>query len=414
MTALAEAAPGGSSLLLARQPIFDASLNVFAYELLHRSMDPRRFSVGDGDVASSQLLLDAFGPAGIANLTEGRPAFINFTEHLILNPPSVATGQIIVEVLEDIPPTPLVIDGLAALRERGFRIALDDFRHHAAMEPMLELADIVKLDVLAMSEPQLRAEVRKLRNHPLRLLAEKIESWEMHNHCVDLGFSYFQGFFLAHPQAVHGERPGPDESALLASMAGLLRARTPAEFVSALEQPDPLPGLRLLRLANGPDREGERTLATLDDVVDTLGRRTAGRASIAMLAGVTGKPRELVRLALARARACELLGNACSPGLGAGGFEAGLFSLLDAFLDRPLPGLLQSVGAHPQLRAALCERSGSEAALVATAIAFEQAQWNTAPWEHLSALGVDKADAERAYLDSLVWADQGLQAMFSR
>ena len=91
MNPAAESA-GQQQLLLARQPVFDTALNVVAYELLHRSMDPARFSTGDGDAASSQLLLDAFGPAGIADITEGKPALINFTEHLILHPPPCRPG----------------------------------------------------------------------------------------------------------------------------------------------------------------------------------------------------------------------------------------------------------------------------------------------------------------------------------
>ncbi|MFM7274763.1 MAG: diguanylate phosphodiesterase, partial [Gammaproteobacteria bacterium] len=116
------------TILLARQPIYDGSLGVFAYELLHRSIDPEQSRVRDGDEASSMVLVDAFGSPGLAGLTDGKPAFINFTEHLILNPPPVDPDLLVVEVLEDVRPSPAVIDGLRTLRERGFRIALDDFR----------------------------------------------------------------------------------------------------------------------------------------------------------------------------------------------------------------------------------------------------------------------------------------------
>ncbi len=400
-------------LLLARQPVYDTELNVFAYELLHRSMDPARFSIGDGNAASSQLLLDAFGPAGIADLTEGLPALINFTEHLILHPPAVPPGLIIVEVLEHVRPTSRVTAGLAALRARGFRIALDDFRHHAALEPFLALADIVKIDVLAMSEPELRTEVRKLRNHPLRLLAEKIESWEMYNHCADLGFSYFQGFFLAHPQAVRGERHGHDDAALLTLLEDLLRTHAAPEFARVLGRRDQMPALRMLRLANGPDRCGEDMLEALEDALARLGARAAGRACIAVLAGIDHKPRELVHLALARARACELLGEVSGARLAVRGFETGVLSLLDAFLDQPMAKPLVTPGdAHLELTAA-CSESGEIGVLLATAIAFEKGDWGNAPWDTLVPLGIDKAAAEAAYLGSLRWARHAMEAMFS-
>jgi c-di-GMP phosphodiesterase len=397
-------------LLLARQPVYDTALNVFAYELLHRSMDPARFSTDDGDAASSQLLLDAFGPAGIADLTCGRPAFINFTEHLILHPPAVDPALVIVEVLEDVRPTPRVVSGLAALRARGFRIALDDFRHHTALEPLLALADIVKVDVLAMSEPELRTEVRKLRNHPLRLLAEKIESWEMHNHCADLGFSYFQGFFLARPLPVHGERQAPDPEGLRARLLGLLEARDAPACLPFLGARDPMPGLRLLRLANGPDSKGNARVETLTEALAALGPRAAGRSCIALLAGMDHKPRALLHLALARARTCERLGEAGTPALAAAGFTAALASLFDAFLDTPAsPDAGRTVAAVPAPPASPAQTG----ALLATAIAFEKGEWHCAPWEALATLGVGPTEAERAYLDSLHWAQQAMQAMFT-
>jgi EAL and modified HD-GYP domain-containing signal transduction protein len=401
----------GRILLLARQPIFDAALNVFAYELLHRSIDPDRATALDGSAASSQLLLDAFGPTGITDISEGKPVFINFTEHLVLHPPSPVPPQLVVEVLEDVPATPGVIAGLRALRERGFRIALDDFRHHAALAPMLEVADFVKLDVLAMSEPELRTEVRKLRNYPVRLLAEKIESWEMHNHCVDLGFSYFQGFFLAHPQTFHGERPGVDETAILGAIGALLRAQDHAPALASAITCDPMTRLRLLNLANGPDGDTQAVLHTPEEVIARLGPRTAGRACIAILAGITHKPRELLRLALARSRFCEQLGLLCGPVLAARAFETGTLSLLDAFLDRPLPELLHVLNASATPVGALLHLEGDTGALLSAATAFETATWDAVPWERLAAIGITKADAESAYLESLHWVSGALQAL---
>ncbi len=401
----------GRILLLARQPIFDADLNVFAYELLHRSIDPDRATARDGSAASSQLLLDAFGPTGIADISDGKPVFINFTEHLVLHPPSPVPPQLVVEVLEDVPATPRVIAGLRALRERGFRIALDDFRHHAALAPMLEVADFVKLDVLAMSEPELRAEVRKLRNYPVRLLAEKIESWEMHNHCVDLGFNYFQGFFLAHPQTFHGQRPGVDEAAMLGAIGALLRAQDEASALAAAIPHDPLTRLRLLKLANEPDGDTHSVLHTPEEAIARLGPRTAGRACIAILAGIPNKPRELLRLALARSRFCEQLGLLCGPLLAARAFETGTLSLLGAFLDRPLPAVLHVMNVSAAPVDALLHFEGDTGALLAAATAFETADWDGVPWERLAAIGTSKADAKSAYLESLHWVSRALQAL---
>src|SRR5262245_57071024 len=208
-----------SAILLARQPIFDARLELAAYELLHRSIDAENSAVGDANEASSRVLLTAFGAVGIGALTNGKPAFINFTEHLVINPPPLDPEHLIIEVLEDVRATSNLLEALGGLRRQGFRIALDDFEYRPDLEPLIELADIIKLDVLALGDSGLRAQVRQLRNYPVKLLAEKIETWEMFNQCVDLGCALFQGYFLARPQPVHGRRVEIGRHTMLKLMA---------------------------------------------------------------------------------------------------------------------------------------------------------------------------------------------------
>lgn len=402
-----------SPILLARQPIYDAELNVAAYELLHRAMDPHHSAVSDGDQASSRVLLDAFGTIGIAAITEGKPALINFTEQLITNPaPPIDPQHLIVEVLEDVPPTPAVIAGLKRLRELGFRIALDDFRHDVSLEPMIELADIIKLDVLAMDEVELRAEVRKLRNYPVRLLAEKIESWEVYNHCVDLGFSLFQGFFLSRPQLVHGRRATFNRLTLMSLMAKVADPEIDAGALAATVATDPLLGFGLIKLVNSPMYRRATPVDTLRDAITWLGtERVRGWCYLLMMANIEGKPRELTRIAMARARFCELLGGQGDRSTAARCFTVGILSTLDAFMDEPMETLLGGLELGEDIRAALLGQQGPLGPLLTAALGFETAQWDTIPWEALQAMGNDESDVEQAYLDSLQWVTETLGAL---
>ena len=87
---------------------------------------------------------------------------------------------------------------LAVLREAvdaGFTLALDDFRYAPKMEPLLELASIVKLDVLDFTPDELAAEVRRLETRGLRLVAEKVEHADVYERCRELDFDAYQGYF---------------------------------------------------------------------------------------------------------------------------------------------------------------------------------------------------------------------------
>lgn len=399
-------------ILLARQPIYDASLNVIAYELLHRSFNADASEVRDGDEASSRVLLTAFGSVGIMNVTEGKPAFINFTPHLIINPPPFAPDHLIIEVLENVQVTPQVLDGLRRLRARGFRIALDDFQHHPSLEPLVELADIVKLDVLELGDVKLRAEVRQLRNYPLRLLGEKIETWEMFNHCVDLGFSYFQGYFLARPQLLRGRQTTVGKHAVVKLIAELAEPEVDTASLAGIVASDPILSFQVIKLVNSALYRPARPIETLKDAIVYLGlERVRGWCLLLAMSKVGRKPRELTRLALARARLCETLGRRMEHDGTARFFTMGILSTMDAHLDTELASALQQMTLSAEMLDALLRHSGSMGAILQTATGFEQGRLETVPWRALRGFGIDQKTIEDAYLDSLQWAGETLAAL---
>lgn len=402
------------TLLLARQPIYDASLNVVAYELLYRSISPDASHVRDGDEASSRVLLSAFGGVGIMNVTEGKPAFINFTNHLIINPPPLDPDMLIVEILEDVRATDEVVAGVKRLREQGFRIALDDFQHHPDLQPLVELADIIKLDVLQLGEVQLRAEVRNLRNLPLRLLAEKIETWEMYNHCVDLGFSYFQGYFLARPQLVTGRPMTAVQPTLLELMQKLGKEDVTATELANTIATDPILSFSLIKLVNSPLYRSSRPIESLRDAIFQMGiNRVRGWCYLLLLSNIGTKPHELTRIAMVRARFCELLAEPCPQLAGPRLFILGMLSSLDAFLDTELAQIAVELGLGEEMRRALLARRGPMGALLKTALAFENGDWERVPWDDLAALGITREATEHAYLTSLQWVAEIMQAIKS-
>ena len=75
-----------SDIFIGRQPIFNVDLNVYAYELLfHSSEDQVTVSILDGDIATSQVILNTFVDIGLENLVGRHKAFINLTQHLQAN-----------------------------------------------------------------------------------------------------------------------------------------------------------------------------------------------------------------------------------------------------------------------------------------------------------------------------------------
>ena len=171
-----------ADIFIGRQPIFDRSMNVFAYELLFRSdSQSNRAQILDGDSATSQVLMNCFVDIGLEKIVGNKMAFINLTKTFISNPELIMIApadQLVLEVLEDIEPTDDIIDALSLLKKSGFTIALDDFIYDSKFDPFINVSDIIKIDITVLDKDEIKKHVEKLKSLNLRLLAEKVETYE--------------------------------------------------------------------------------------------------------------------------------------------------------------------------------------------------------------------------------------------
>lgn len=198
-------APAATEILIGRQAIFDRDGRKAAYELLFRAKREHRDArIADGDAATLNVILNTFHEIGLPAIVGRLPAFINLTEGFLTGHHRLGIGprQVVLEVLESVAIHADVIAALRALAADGYAIALDDFVYEHRYEELLEFVDYVKLDVKALSDEQLQAQLDVLRGRPLALVAEKIETAAMLAHCRALGFDLFQGYHLARPETI--------------------------------------------------------------------------------------------------------------------------------------------------------------------------------------------------------------------
>ena len=189
-----------SDIFLGRQPIVDRRQNVVAYELLYRASRNNIAEVDDAAASSAAVMHRAFKRLGITTVLGPCAGFVNVDAELLASRriESLPPEQVVVELLETIVVDSAVIDRCRELKARGYRLALDDVIDcRPASKPLLEIADIVKIDVPQLDHDALAALVARLRIYPGRLLAEKVESRERARECLALGFELFQGFFFA-------------------------------------------------------------------------------------------------------------------------------------------------------------------------------------------------------------------------
>jgi c-di-GMP-related signal transduction protein len=187
---------------LGRQPIFDRRQNQVAYELLYRSGDFAEAQIGDGARATAEVIRRTFKRIGINTVLGKSAGFINVDAEMLYGKhiESLPPDRFVLELLETVVIDDRIVARCQELKQRGFRLALDDVASYEdCYEPLFEIADVIKIDLPALDQAALVALVKRLKPYTGKLLAEKVETWERVRECMALGFELFQGFVLARP-----------------------------------------------------------------------------------------------------------------------------------------------------------------------------------------------------------------------
>jgi EAL and modified HD-GYP domain-containing signal transduction protein len=407
---------------IARQPIFDRKMNLYAYELLFRPMqNSNRFDGTEASLATTQVIAHTCLGIGLDNVLSGRKAFINFDRNLLTGRlHSIFPGKdIVLEVLESVEADPEVVAACRSLREQGYTIALDDFVSRPETEPLTEFAQIIKVDVQSTSAAEQERMLRAYKPRGIAMLAEKVESPEEFKWLLEAGYDYFQGYFFARPAIIPGRQIPPLKLACLSLLRETQLEDLDFGRIGTLIARDVALSWQLLRYANSAflyRREGVHSVQQALQIVGEQNlRQWAALATLPVLA--KNKPDELVTLSLVRAHFSEYLAKTAGIPESSGAFLMGLFSVLDALIDLPLNEALGRANVAPAIGAALLETAPADDPLrtiYRLVRAYETGDWAIVT-ELMPQLGMSEVAAVgEAYAESTLWAQKALQGTARR
>ncbi len=398
-------------VFVARQPIYDASMAVVAYELLYRaSPTSRTAQFGDPGGATLEVITGAALEIGLDRLAGGLPVHINFPQELLVKLPDLPLqpGRIVIEVLEDVRATPQVLQGIRTLRARGHRIALDDYAPPDSDPRLLEVADVVKLEVNYPPADELARLARQLQAAGLELIAENVESREDFERCVELGFKGFQGNFLQQPETFSARRVPVSRLGTLRLAAALQSEDYSLDEVERLLSQDVSLSYRVLRCINSSYYNLPRRIESIRQAIVILGLDTLRQlCSLLCLQGLDDRPPSLLMQAMTRGRMCEQLGKLAGARDAGPFFITGLFSLLNALLGMPTRKVVEELPLTPAVVRALIAGEGPLGAALQCTRAYERGVWDHAVYADLAPHLI-----RAAYVDSLFWAEEA-QALLS-
>jgi EAL and modified HD-GYP domain-containing signal transduction protein len=393
-----------NSVLLARQPIFDADLNLYAYELLFRSTYENSSGVPmiDGDRATTEVINRTFLELGLEKVLGNKRGFINLTRSFLTGERDLPfdNSQIVLEILEDIEIDDHILKSIIDLKNQGYVIALDDFIFKEELRPAVQAAEIIKIDLLALTEAELIEHVTILQEENVALLAEKVETEQQFELCKKLGFKYFQGYFFCKPTILN-DKPLPDNKAsALRILSELQKEDISIDSIEILISQDASLSYKLLRTLNSAAFGLPRKIESIRQGITMLGPKTIKSwVTIIAYSDAEASTSELLTTALVRAKMSELLAGSfdCIPDTA---FLVGLFSPLDAILQKPMTELLDTIPLNDDVKQALLNGEGKLGNLLNFVIPYQQNEVMCIP-SNVSIEALNKA-----YLEATEWTDE--------
>ncbi|BCJ48716.1 hypothetical protein Asp14428_01910 [Actinoplanes sp. NBRC 14428] len=367
--------PGTQLVHVGRQPIFDATGDVVAYELLFRgSMDA--IEAGRRDTyATSQVIVNAFTEFGIDEVVGDRTCFINMTREFLTGELTLPFGpdHVVLEVLETVDVDDEVIAGVSALVAQGYRIALDDFVWGSGAERLLPLASFVKLDLLQGDLSHLDEIVTACRQYPdIKIVAEGLETGEQLALSNRYGFELRQGYVLSRPQVLTAASLTPSKLRRLELIGALSAADADIEKILTIIAGDPALTMRVLRASNSAAVGATSRVSSVRQAVVMLGLAHIRQWAMLMVVDDVAEATEVQMAdALTRARLCENVASAFGAKSDAA-FMAGLITAVAQMIGLSPAAIAHQLPLDIEISAALERGTGALGQVLRVVNAYER------------------------------------------
>jgi EAL and modified HD-GYP domain-containing signal transduction protein len=393
---------------VARQPILDLRGKVHGYELLFRNGPQAAFS-GDGDLAT-RTMIDNTVLYGMGRLTGNLPAFINCTEEALTGylVQALPTGMTVLEILETLDPTPELVAACRHLKVAGFRLALDDFTWKPGFEPLIGIADYIKVDFSVSDARERRKLLDRLKSVTVALIAEKVETQEEFQQARDEGFTFIQGYYFCRPMLLTNHRVPANRLQHFEILRMLQNETIDLNELAGMVKRDPSLTYRLLRLINSPASAMRQEVQSVQAALIAVGEEAFRRmATLAITSELNaGQTTELLRMAFVRGRFCELASVFC--GLNhTEQYLLGLLSLLPAMLRVPIGELSPLLPLREEIRRALEGDPRRERALLYWLECHEQGDWAACD-AVVERHGLNPGDLLLSYEEALQWTEAAM------
>jgi c-di-GMP-related signal transduction protein len=244
----------------------------------------------------------------------------------------------------------------------------------------------------------------------IRMLAEKVETYDDFHRTRGWGYTYFQGYFFSKPEMLSRKDIPSNQMNYRLVLQAVNRADMDIAEVSERIKAEPSLSFRLLRYLNSPAFPLVVEVHSIPHALSLLGERGTRKwvSLIAVTCMASGKPVELVALPLIRARFCELLAPCAGLAKSANDlFLLGLLSAMDGILDMSMPDVLKEIAIREDIRDALLGKSNKLRDILEFVRNYERGCWEEIS-SSAARLGIREDGIAPVYVEAVEWAQQML------
>ena len=373
-----------NKVYIGRQPILDRHKRTFGYELLFRNSTAACAKFVDNKQATASVMVNALNNIGITNLIGEKRGFINVDADVLESGiidllPKKTT---ILEILETVEINDAVLDLCKKMRKAGYQLALDDFVYDESYAKIFDTVHYIKIDLLLNDKAALPEMVRRLKQHDVKLLAEKVETKEDFEFCLSLGFDLFQGYFFAKPSIITGKSISPAQIVLI-NLSKLLSKEEEFYIIEQLFRKNPELHIKLLQFINSAAFYMPNKITSIQQSISLLGYRNLQKwVTLLLFAGESNdvKSTPIFERAAVRGRMMELLAQKATHDRTKAdmAFITGVLSLIGVLFQASLESILSELNISQEINSALLNRDGILGTFISIIENLEQERYDDA------------------------------------
>ncbi len=353
-----------NELYISKQKIFNHKREVFAYELLFKDADNTPQKISNKVRETSQLIIGSITSRELDTLLGRKTlAFINVDEMTLSKGilDVLDKDRFVLNILEDIELTDKIVNRIIQYRKRGFRLSIEHFDSSAQMimkfKRLFNYIDIIKMDIL-LSEPEnLERVMAKFKGGRIKLLAQNIETkGDLHRY-FEMGFDYFQGYYLDKPEVI--EIAGSKEPAqfVILQLIRIIKENNATGELEFFIKQQPDLSFKLIEFFNN-SRATDIRVESLIQVITMMGRDKLMRWLMVYLyseVSVNSASKTILELAIKRAQRMEEEASSENKDKA---YLAGMFSMLSSIFETNIKELMAAVKMDSDITTLVLEKKG--------------------------------------------------------